>query len=52
MNKQELKKEIESFAKSENLTFIEACQAMQSAAAKMNNEEMIVHIHELKIESL
>lgn len=52
MNKQELKIEIENLAKSEGITFIAACQAMQSAAATMNNEKMISTIHELKMESL
>ena len=52
MTKSELKLEIEKLAKEENITFIEACQAMQAAAAKMNNEEMIMVVHELKMESL
>ena len=51
MDKQGLKKEIEKLAKEENITFLAACSAMQSAAAKMTSESMIAAIHELKIES-
>lgn len=47
-----LKTTIENFAKEENITFIAACQAMQGAAAKMGNEEMISQIHEIKMNSL
>lgn len=52
MNTQELKLEIENLAKEENITFIDACKHMQSAAAKMKNEKMITVIHKLKMESL
>jgi len=52
MNKQELKLEIEKLAKEQNISFIEACQAMQGAAAKMGSEKMITIIHEIKMESL
>lgn len=51
MNKQELKNEIENLAKEENITFLEACTAMQGAAAKMGSESMIATIHELKMET-
>lgn len=51
MNKQELKLEIEKLAKEENITFLAACSAMQSAAAKMGSEKMIGIISELKQES-
>ena len=51
MRKQELKTEIQKLAKEENITFLAACSAMQSAAAKMGSEEMITIISELKKES-
>ena len=41
MNKQELKLEIEKLAKEENITFLSACSAMQSSAAKMGSGKMI-----------
>ena len=50
MNKQELKQQIENLAKEENITFLSACSAMQSAAAQMNSEKMIAIIAELKQE--
>ena len=52
MNATELKKEIENLAKEEKITFVEACQAMQGAAAKLGNEKMIMTIHKIKMDSL
>ena len=52
MTKQGLKLEVEKLAKQEGLTFVEACQAMQAAAAKMGSEDIISIIHQLKMESL
>ena len=52
MTKQELIKQIKTLAAEEGISFIEACQAMQSAAAKMNNEKMIMTIHNIKMDSL
>ena len=52
MNKQQLKIEIEKLSKEENINFIEACQAMQGAAALMGNEKMIAVIHEIKMASI
>lgn len=51
MNKQELKLKIEKLAKEENITFLDACSAMQGAAAKMGSEKMIGIIADLKEES-
>jgi len=51
MNKAQLKLEIEKLAKEENISFLQACSLMQSASAKMGNEQIITIIHELKIES-
>jgi hypothetical protein len=51
MNKQELKSEIEKLAKEENISFLDACSAMQSAASKMGSETMIETIHKLKMET-
>lgn len=51
MNKQELKIQIETLAKEENITFLEACSAMQGAAAKMGSESMIATINELKMDT-
>lgn len=52
MTKQDIKKEIENLAKEMDSTFIEAASAMQTAAASMDNEEIISTIGELKLESL
>jgi uncharacterized protein (UPF0210 family) len=49
--KKELKKQIEQFAKSENITFLRACTAFQEASAQKGNEEVIKLIAELKRES-
>lgn len=51
MNKQQLKLEIEKLAQAENITFLEACSAMQGAAAKMGSEKMISIIYELKMQT-
>ncbi len=52
MTKQGLKLQAEKLAKEESLTFIEACSALQGACAKLGNENLIVVLHELKMESL
>jgi hypothetical protein len=49
MNAAQLKAEIEKFAQEMNLNFVEACQAMQGAAAQLGNEEMIMAIHQIKM---
>ena len=49
--KEELKKQIEQLAKSENITFLRACTAFQEAAASKGNEEAISLIADLKRES-
>jgi hypothetical protein len=49
MNAKQLKTEIEKLAKEMNLSFVEACKAMQGAAAKLGNEEMIMAIHKIKM---
>lgn len=51
ISKKELKSEIEKLAKEENITYLEACSAMQGAAAKMGSEKIISTIHELKMET-
>ena len=51
MTKAEIKIEILKLAKEEQISFLKACSAMQSAAAMMNNESMIMLVHELKTES-
>lgn len=52
MNTKQLKKEIEKLVAKENCTFVEACQAMQAAAAIMKNEKLIIVIHKIKMASL
>ena len=52
MNRTDLKKEIEKLAKEENITFVEACQALQSAASKLGDEKMITIIHKIKMQEL
>jgi len=52
MKTAELKKEIECLAKSENITFIQACQALQSAAATAGDENLIYEIHKIKMSSI
>ena len=49
MTKAQLKSEITKFAKEENISFVEACKSMQSAASKMGNEKLITIIHEIKM---
>jgi hypothetical protein len=50
--KQVIKREIEAIATETNCTFIEACQALQAAAAKVKNEKIIQIVHEIKMESI
>jgi hypothetical protein len=52
MTKPELKMQIENLAQEESISFMEACSAIQGAAAKMGNEEIIGIVHEMKMESL
>ena len=52
MTKQGLKLKAEKLAKEENITFIDACSALQSACAKLGNEKLIMILHNLKMESL
>ena len=52
MKKEELKKVIENLAKEENITFIEACSAMQTAASLKGDEDLIMIIHDLKMKSI
>lgn len=51
MNKAQLKLEIKKLAKELNLSFIDACKAMQSSASKLGNEKMILIIHDIKMEA-
>lgn len=50
MTIQLLKSEINKFSKEQNITFVEACQAMQGAAAKLGDEKMISILHDIKME--
>ena len=52
MTKNELKLEVKKLANEMSISFIEAAQAMQGAAAKMGNEKMIATLHDIKMESL
>ena len=52
MNNEQLKAQIESFASQENCTFIDACSAMQRAAATLGNESIIEAIHNMKMQHL
>ena len=52
MNTAQLTQQITILAKEENITFVEACQAMQAAAGLMNDEKMITAIHHIKMDSL
>ena len=52
MNTKQLKSEIEKLAAEMNCTFVEACQAMQGAAAMMKDEKMITVIHKIKMASI
>lgn len=52
MNIEQIKSEIEKLAIEMNCTFVEACQAMQGAAAKMRDEKMIMVIHQIKMKSI
>lgn len=52
MTKEQLKSQVEALAKEMNISFLEACQAMQGAAAKLGDEKMITVLHEIKVETL
>jgi hypothetical protein len=52
MTTQQLKSEITKISISEKISFIDACKAMQAAAAKLGNEEMILKIHKIKMSAL
>jgi hypothetical protein len=52
MTKQQLINEINNLAAEMKISFIEACSAMQGAAAKMGDEKMITVIHKIKMESI
>jgi hypothetical protein len=52
MSKEQLIQQITQLAAEENITFVEACQAMQAAAGLMNDEKMIMVIHRIKMASL
>ena len=52
MTTSQLKSEIQNLATEENITFVQACQAMQSAASKLGDEKMIMSIHDIKMASL
>ncbi len=49
MTTKELKAEIQKLATETNVSFVQACQAMQGAAAKIGNEKMITAIHKIKM---
>ena len=52
MTTQELTNEIKNLASELNISFVEACQAMQAAAAQKNDEKMIMTIHKIKMQSV
>ena len=52
MNAERIKAEIEKLAAETGCTFIEACQAMQGAAAKLKNEKVIEAIHKIKMAAI
>jgi len=52
MTTKELKNEIKKLSIETNISFVQACQAMQAAAAKMGNEELVIAIHKIKMNSL
>lgn len=49
--KTQLKSEIEKLAKKSGLTFIQACQFVQTEASKKGKEDIIELVHEIKMES-
>ena len=52
MNKSQLKAQIEQLAADENISFVAACKAMQSAASQMGDEKLVGIIGDMKMESL
>ena len=52
MNIEQIKSEIVALALDMNISFVAACQAMQSAAATKGDEKMITVIHKIKMESI
>ena len=51
MTKAALKSTVETFAQKNGVNFVQACQALQAAAAKLNNEILINRLHALKMEA-
>ena len=51
MTTQEIKKQIEKLAKEENVSFLQAASAFQTAAAAKGNEKLIMIIAKIKRES-
>jgi len=52
MNAKQIKIEADKLAAETGCTFIEACQAMQAAAAKLKNEKVIEAIHKIKMAAI
>lgn len=52
MNAKQIKIEADKLAAETGCTFIEACQAMQAAAAKLGREDLISAIHKVKITAI
>ena len=52
MNELQLTAVIKNMSTELNITFVEACQAMQSASSKLGDEAMILKIHDIKMKSL
>jgi len=52
MSIEQIKSEINALALDMNVSFVAACQAMQSAAAIKGDEKMITVIHKIKMESI
>ena len=46
------RKEILKLSKSEDISFVKACQVLQGLCAKMKREDLILLLHELKMEYL
>lgn len=52
MNLDQIKSEINDLSLEMNISFVAACQYMQSAAAKKGNEKMVSVIHKIKMEHI
>lgn len=52
MTKKQIKQQVQKIQDETGCTFIEACQAMQAAAAKLGREDLVTAIHKVKMTAI